>query len=216
MSTFLQGIASELGVWFVRLAGVPVFLEGNIIDLGVFKLQVAEACSGLRYLFPILSFSYLFAILYRGPLWHKLLLLLMAGPLTVLMNSVRIGIIGVIVNSYGIENASGFMHFFQGWIIFLVCIVILFFTALILQRLTPNPLPLSEAIDLDAEGFGGIATRIFSVRPTRAGGMAVALSLLIGLSFISFQPPAPQLVDRDGFATFPGQYRQLDRRPRRT
>ena len=62
MSTFLQGIASEVGVWFVRLAGVPVFLEGNIIDLGVFKLQVAEACSRLRYLFPILSFSYLFTI----------------------------------------------------------------------------------------------------------------------------------------------------------
>ena len=37
------------------LAGIPVFLEGNVIDLGVYKLQVAEACSGLRYLFPILS-----------------------------------------------------------------------------------------------------------------------------------------------------------------
>ncbi|MEY3308567.1 MAG: VPLPA-CTERM-specific exosortase XrtD, partial [Pseudomonadota bacterium] len=67
LSIFLQGISSELGVWFVSLMGVPVFLEGNVIDLGVYKLQVAEACSGLRYLFPILSFSYLFAILYRGP-----------------------------------------------------------------------------------------------------------------------------------------------------
>ena len=71
MSIFLQGISSQLGVWFVSMAGVPVFLDGNIIDLGVYKLQVAEACSGLRYLFPILSFSYLVAILYRGPMWHK-------------------------------------------------------------------------------------------------------------------------------------------------
>jgi hypothetical protein len=61
--------------WFVSLMGVPVFLEGNVINLGVYKLQVAEACSGLRYLFPILSFSYLFAILYRGPMWHKAVLL---------------------------------------------------------------------------------------------------------------------------------------------
>ena len=55
--------------------GVPVFLEGNVIDLGVYKLQVAEACSGLRYLFPIMSFTYVFAVLYRGPVWHRLVLL---------------------------------------------------------------------------------------------------------------------------------------------
>nr|WP_231040479.1 archaeosortase/exosortase family protein [Bacillus velezensis] len=70
----LQLISSELGVWLIRLADIPVFLEGNIIDLGVYKLQVADACSGLRYLFPILSFSYLMAILYRGPFWHKAVL----------------------------------------------------------------------------------------------------------------------------------------------
>jgi exosortase len=69
---------------------VPVFLEGNIIDLGVYKLHVAEACSGLRYLFPILSFSYIFAVLYKGPMWHKAVLLISAAPITVLMNSVRI------------------------------------------------------------------------------------------------------------------------------
>ena len=79
MSTFLQAISSELGVWFLQLMSVPVFLEGNIIDLGVYKLHVAEACSGLRYLFPILSFSYIFAVLYKGPMWHKAVLLLAAG-----------------------------------------------------------------------------------------------------------------------------------------
>ena len=51
-------------------------------------LQVAEACSGLRYLFPILSFSYLFAILYRGPVWHKAVLLLAAvGALIIVPNA---------------------------------------------------------------------------------------------------------------------------------
>ena len=59
--------------------GVPVYLDGNVIDLGVYKLQVAEACSGLRYLFPIMSFSYVFAVLYRGPVWHKLVLLALGG-----------------------------------------------------------------------------------------------------------------------------------------
>jgi hypothetical protein len=80
LNTWLQLISSELGVFFLQLANVPVFLEGNIIDLGVLRLHVAEACSGLRYLFPILSFSYIFAVLYRGPMWHKAVLLISAAP----------------------------------------------------------------------------------------------------------------------------------------
>lgn len=203
LTIFLQYISSALGVWFVSLAGVPVYLEGNVIDLGVYKLQVAEACSGLRYLFPILSFSYLFAILYRGPLWHKAVLLLAAAPLTVLMNSVRIGVIGVMVNSYGIEQAEGFLHFFEGWVIFLLCVAILFLMAIALQRLTANPLPLAEAIDLDFQGFGGILGRVFSIRASVA--LAAAALLTAGVSLAWMLLPAPQVAEmpRDPLVLFP-------------
>ncbi|MCX8510108.1 MAG: archaeosortase/exosortase family protein, partial [Rhodobacteraceae bacterium] len=54
LTILLQTLSSVIGVWLVSQAGVAVYLEGNVIDLGVYKLQVAEACSGLRYLFPIL------------------------------------------------------------------------------------------------------------------------------------------------------------------
>ncbi len=37
LSTSLQFVSSELGAWFLRLLSVPVFLDGNIIDLGVFR-----------------------------------------------------------------------------------------------------------------------------------------------------------------------------------
>lgn len=203
LTTFLQGVSSELGVWFVRLAGVPVFLEGNIIDLGVLQLQVAEACSGLRYLFPILSFSYLFAILYRGPIWHKAVLLLMAAPLTVFMNSFRIGVIGVMVNSYGLGWVEGFTHFFEGWVIFLSCVAILFVMAIALQRLTPNPLPLSEAIDLDTSGLGRIATRILELPARAVTVTAVAVTAAFTAAMILLQPPPSPALDRDPFALFP-------------
>lgn len=203
LSIFLQGISSVLGVWFVSLAGVPVFLDGNIIDLGVYKLQVAEACSGLRYLFPILSFSYLFSILYRGPMWHKALLLLSAAPLTVLMNSFRIGVIGVLVNSYGISQAEGFLHFFEGWVIFLACVGILFLMAVAMQRLTPNPLPLSVVIDMDFQGFGGIFARIFSIRVSRALISATLLTVAVTVAWVAVQPPQAPPVSRDPFVLFP-------------
>ena len=203
LTTFLQGVSSELGVWFVKLAGIPVFLEGNIIDLGVLQLQVAEACSGLRYLFPILSFSYLFAILYRGPIWHKAVLLLMAAPLTIFMNSLRIGIIGIIVNSYGVGWVEGFTHFFEGWVIFMACVAILFLLAIGLQRLTRDPLPLRQAIDLDTTGMGAIAGRVLEIRVRTVTIVAVALTAIFSFATVAFQPPAPATLDRDSYALFP-------------
>ncbi len=203
MSMFLQGVSSELGVWFVSLAGVPVFLDGNIIDLGVYKLHVAEACSGLRYLFPILSFSYLFAILYRGPIWHKAVLLLAAAPLTVFMNSFRIGMIGVLVNYFGISHAEGFFHFFEGWIIFIACISILFLMAIGLQRLQSDPLPLSEAIDLDTDRLGHIAMKITGIRASLAMAVAVCLTAgaSVGASFVTSGTTTQ--IERDPFILFP-------------
>lgn len=203
LTTFLQGISSELGVWFIRQAGVPVFLEGNIIDLGVLQLQVAEACSGLRYLFPILSFSYLFAILYRGPMWHKAVLLLMAAPLTVFMNSFRIGVIGVIVNSYGVGWVEGFTHFFEGWVIFIACVALLFLMAVALQRLTPNPLPLSKAIDLDTSGLGRISSRVVELPRRAVTVTAVVVTLGFSLLAVTLQPPAAPPLDRASFELFP-------------
>lgn len=203
MSIFLQGVSSELGVWFVTLMGVPVYLEGNIIDLGVYKLHVAEACSGLRYLFPILSFSYLTSILYRGPFWHKALLMLSAAPITVVMNSLRIGAIGVIVNKYGTDSVEGFMHFFEGWVIFLACIGILFLMAIALQRLTPNPLPLSQAIDLDSQGLGKQASHFLKIKPSR--GIIIATLLTVAVSAVFILAPSVErtLPDRDKFNLFP-------------
>lgn len=214
LTIFLQLISSELGVWFVQLAGVPVFLEGNIIDLGVYKLQVAEACSGLRYLFPILSFSYLFAILYRGPMWHKAVLLLMAAPLTVFMNAFRIGIIGVLVNSYGISQAEGFLHLFEGWAIFGACIAILFLMAIGLQRLTPDPKSLSETIDLDFAGFGEQASRFARIAPSRGLIGAALLTVAVSSAFVLVPPPDRVAVVRDSFALFPRSFGDWRGRPR--
>lgn len=222
-SVFLQLISSEIGVWFIGMAGIPVFLEGNVIDLGVYKLQVAEACSGLRYLFPILSFSYLFGILYRGPFWHKAVLFLMAAPLTVLMNSVRIGIIGMLVNSYGIAQAEGFLHAFEGWVIFGACIVILFITAIALQRLTPNPKPLSETIDLDTEGFAQQFQRIAGISPSRGLITAALLTTVVTAAFVLTPPRAEAVISRDSFNLFPrtlgpwsGSHETLDAATERT
>jgi len=203
VSTYLQIVSSEIGVAVIALMGIPVYLEGNIIDLGVYKLQVAEACSGLRYLFPMLSFSFVFAVLYQGPRWHKLALLLSAAPITVLMNSFRIGVIGVLVDNYGIAQAEGFLHSFEGWVIFIACVAILFLIATVLQRLTRHPKPLSETLDIEFDGLGAQLRRIGDVAPSAA--MIVGALMTVGVATAWRATPEREVVraSRDPLAIFP-------------
>jgi len=135
LSYRLQLISSELGTAFIRLFQIPVFREGNVIDLGVYKLQVVEACSGLRYLYPLMSLGFLAAYFFQAPIWQRALIFLSTVPITILMNSLRIGIVGVLVDHFGPQDADGFLHMFEGWIIFIACAGVLVAEMSLLARL---------------------------------------------------------------------------------
>ncbi|HEU0117617.1 MAG TPA: VPLPA-CTERM-specific exosortase XrtD [Alphaproteobacteria bacterium] len=135
LSQGLQLLSSTLGVMPLDWLGIPVFQEGNVIDLGGYKLQVVDACSGLRYLFPLLSFSYLIAFLLKDKMWKRLIIFLSAIPITIGLNSLRITIIGITVDKWGPGMAEGFIHAFEGWVIFMVCIGILMGETWILRRI---------------------------------------------------------------------------------
>lgn len=206
MTTWLQFVSSELGVWFLRLLAIPVFLDGNIIDLGVTRLHVAEACSGLRYLFPILSFSYIFAVLYKGPVWHKAVLLISAAPITVAMNSVRIAIAGIIVQYYGVDWLDGFTHFFEGWVIFLACILVLFGLTWVMIWFQPKRTTLADALDLETDGLMEQAKRIRLTQASKSMITAAVLMVSVSLAWTTLLPErAASTVERDGFSLFPRQ-----------
>ena len=135
LSLRLQLISSELGTFFIRMFQIPVYLEGNVIDLGIYKLQVVEACSGLRYLYPLMSLGFLTAHLFQAPFWQRALVFLSTIPITIVMNSFRIGLVGVLVNYWGPQDADGFLHMFEGWIIFIACAGVLVAEMTLLARL---------------------------------------------------------------------------------
>jgi exosortase D (VPLPA-CTERM-specific) len=134
LSLQLQLISSQLGVFFIRLFQIPVFLEGNVIDLGDYKLQVVDACSGLRYLYPLLSLSFLAAYLFNAPIWQRALVLVSSIPITIAMNGFRIGLVGVTVDRWGAQMADGALHFFEGWIIFVTSALLLTLEIYLLAR----------------------------------------------------------------------------------
>ncbi len=151
LSWKFQQMSSVLGVAMVDLMGIPVHLSGNIIDLGDYKLQVAEACSGLRYLFPFLSLGVMAAYMYRGEFWRRALIVASTFPITILMNSLRIAATAAMVQTYGVEQAEGALHFFEGWVVFLFCLAALFAVIAILARFSNprvNPLDALTTPDL--------------------------------------------------------------------
>ncbi len=148
LSQELQLISSSLGVAILRLMDVSVFLEGNVIDLGVFDLQVVEACSGLNYLFPLMSFSFLVAYIYESKAWEKVIIFLSAIPITIFMNSFRIAIIGITVDNWGIAAAQGFLHDFEGWVIFMACLGLLFLEIWLIHLITRQKGSVIDRLDV--------------------------------------------------------------------
>lgn len=161
----LQLISSSLGVEFLRALGYSVFLEGNIIDFGTYKVQVVEACSGLRYLYPLLSIGFLMAYIYPAPMKWRVLIFLSVLPITILTNSARIAMTGILVGEFGPGVADGFMHYFEGWVIFIVCQLILLGIIMLIERFT------QRRHILDVQQFPEIAA------VPRSGNPAIALDV---------------------------------------
>ena len=134
LSASLQLLSSRIGVAVMRLCGISVFLDGNIIDLGNYRLEVAQACSGLRYLFPMMTVALIVGYLFRAPAWKRAAVFVSSVPITILMNSLRIAAIGIMVEFWGQGMAEGFLHDFEGWAVFMAGVALVLLEVLVLAR----------------------------------------------------------------------------------
>jgi len=203
LSSQMQLISSEFGVAVIRALGIPVFLQGNVIDLGVYQLQVVEACNGLRYLFPLMSFGFLCAYLYKGPLWQKAVIFVSAAPWTIFLNSFRIGVTGVLVNYGGIAMAEGFLHDFEGWFIFMAGVALLFGEILLLARITGFRGPLRELLNLEFPGLHAVCAAVKDWTLPRAYLASVVLVLATAAGTILIPERVEVIPERKTLALFP-------------
>lgn len=207
LSSQLQLISSIIGVEVIRLFDISVFLEGNVIDLGVYKLQVVEACSGLNYLFPLMTLAFISAYFFTGAFWKKAIIFLSSIPITIIMNSFRIGAIGIMVEYWGIEMADGFLHDFEGWAVFMSCIAILIVEMWILARIGKDKLPLREAFGLDFPEPTPEHARIsYREIPTPFYASLIIITLVAASVFAL--PDREEIIpDREQFVAFPLEFK---------
>ena len=122
----LQILASKLASNLLPLFGVPVLREGNIIELPAMKLEVAEACSGIRSLMSLFTLAVFYGYFMERSNARRIILVLASIPIAIAANAVRILGTGLCVQYWDPDKALGFFHEFSGWVIFLVSLVCLF------------------------------------------------------------------------------------------
>ena len=203
LSTRLQLLSSQLGVWFMRLFDISVYVEGNVIDLGGYKLQVAEACNGLRYLFPLMTLGFLMAYFYKGALWKRIALFLSSIPITLFMNSLRVGSIGIMVEHWGIGMAEGFLHEFQGWAVFMVSAGLMLGEIIVLNRIGQEPGTWRQlfGVEFPAASPRGapVARRVLSTPFLAACGLLLVFAAIM----LAMPRPAEIFPKRESFASYP-------------
>ena len=162
----LQLFASRSAVWSMRFFDIPVLRQGNVIELMPLnsletkKLEVVEACSGIRSLMTLMTLAVVFAYFSYPPpsnasgenpersrkhrlfrslrtwgLWRSTLVVLSAVPIAIFTNALRVSGTGILARFYGTKVADGFFHSFSGWVIYIAAFLLLFAFGWVLDRL---------------------------------------------------------------------------------
>jgi exosortase len=159
----LQIFASQCAVKSMQLGGLPVLRQGNVIELlarGAVeptRLEVVEACSGIRSLMTLVTLAAIFAYLtssrfsrpfpadtfwgkFRGLFssylfWRAVIIVAMAVPLAVFTNALRVSGTGFLAHYYGATVALGFFHSFSGWAVYLLGFALLLGLGFLMDRI---------------------------------------------------------------------------------
>ncbi len=183
MSFNMQMMSTSLGTALLRLLGITVLQDGNIIDMGTYQMQVVEACNGLRFLFPLMCLGFMLAYMYKASFLKRAILFVSTIPITIIMNSLRIALIGVTVDRWGQKMAEGLLHDFEGLMIFIGCALILMVEIQLMQRIGRKGnfdwesirIPSFKSLPLPKPGAPNQVTTVF---------LCLALAVSLGTTFL--------------------------------
>jgi exosortase len=135
----LQILASKLASAALPVLGVVVHREGNVIQLATMHpLQVVSACSGIRSLLSLVTLAVIYGYLMEDRQWVRIVLAIAAVPIALVANSFRVVGAGLI-SLWDPEKAEGFFHTFEGWLIFVVSLLMLFAVHSLITRIWKGP-----------------------------------------------------------------------------
>lgn len=202
----LKLVSTKIGVLMMRAYGMSAFQDGNVIDLGFTKLQVVDACSGLRYLFPLIILGILAAYFFRTRWWKKIVLVFSTIPITIFTNSLRIAFTGILSERFGSKAVEGFFHDFEGLVIFMIALGCLALEMVVLGKLFPE----AKTVEQEEEPLGGGEAMVQPslVKQPQFVVSVALLALTLGLSQgVEFREAIPMSKGFDSYPMAVGQWR---------
>lgn len=137
---FIERITLPLALWtgicsgyIVRFLGLDVEIIGTAVKLPNANLAIGAQCSGINSMIALISLTTLAAYLLKGPVWGRIALVLVAIPLAMLGNILRVSNLLFIARYYGADAAFTFYHDYSG-IVFFVVVMSLFIPIIRLLR----------------------------------------------------------------------------------
>lgn len=171
----LQMITARLTIALTHMSGVPAVVDGVFIDTPAGLFEVAEACSGVKFLVAMVALGALVAhVCFRS--WRRRVLFMAASIVVpILANGVRAWGTIYIAQSQGIEFAAGFDHIVYGWVFFAVVVAVLFGAAWRFFDRQPDD-PFIDSAHIERSAFlGRLATRSIGGKAALGGIAALAL-----------------------------------------
>jgi exosortase len=120
----LQLLASRIAESALDFLGAPVLREGNILEFANRRLSVVEACSGIRSLLSLGFISLVYGWAIGETRWMRATLFLATVPVALVANAGRVTIAGLLTG-VNPELADGLFHMVEGWIIFILALILL-------------------------------------------------------------------------------------------
>jgi exosortase len=121
----LKQFVARYSVETLQHMGVVIIREGNILILPETTLEVADACSGIRSLVSLLALATAFAVFTLKSTVKRVILVIMAIPIAIFTNGLRVIGTGILAQYWGAKAAEGFFHEFAGLAVFGVALLML-------------------------------------------------------------------------------------------
>lgn len=106
--------------------GYPIARTGVILQIGQYKLLVADACAGLHTLFTLEALGLLYLNIVRhDSLFRNVALAICIVPISFTANVFRVMVLTLITYHFGDEAGQGFLHGFAGMVLFLSALLLI-------------------------------------------------------------------------------------------
>jgi len=129
----LQMFASQVAEISLNMLGIAIGRDGNVLELANMKLNVVEACSGIRSLLSLTFLSLVYGYFFEPNVRIRVALFISTIPIAILANAGRVTVTGIL-GEFKPEWAEGTVHEAEGWLIFMIALLIMVGVHQVLSR----------------------------------------------------------------------------------